>query len=124
MERSKDIIYAYTREMAISDSILIDLSDIAKEAGFKVPVAVTTALYNRYLVPTERQKNKGQDTDGRVWDMLMLLNMRCRENKDDTIYFSASMQMDSGVKRLEMKAMIGPGDHGEPIITIMLPNED
>jgi len=124
MERSKDIIYAYTREMAISDSILIDLSDIAKEAGFKVPVAVTNALYNGYLVPSETQKDKGQDTTGRIWDMLILLNLRCRGNNGDTIYFSASMLMDNGVKRLEMKALIGPGDHGEPIITIMLPHED
>jgi len=124
MEKSKDIIYAYSREMAISDSILIDLSDIAKEAGFKVPVAVTNALYNSFLVPSETQKDKGQDTTGRIWDMLILLNLRCRRNNGDTIHFSASMRMDSGVKRLEMKAMIGPGDLGEPIITIMLPDED
>lgn len=38
-------IYIYTRKQAIEDGVLIDVTETAKEAGFKVPVAVTCALH-------------------------------------------------------------------------------
>ena len=36
-----DVIYTYTREQAIEEGVLIDVSEMASEAGFKWPVAVT-----------------------------------------------------------------------------------
>ena len=52
-----DNIFTYSRAMAISDGVLIDISTIAKEAGFKVPVAVTEGLYNSWIEPDEYGKN-------------------------------------------------------------------
>jgi hypothetical protein len=37
------LIHAYTRAEAIRDSVLIDVSATAKEAGLKYPVALTAA---------------------------------------------------------------------------------
>ena len=34
------VIYAYTRAQAIEDGVLADVTETAKEAGFKLPVAV------------------------------------------------------------------------------------
>lgn len=46
-----DNIFTYTREMAIADGVLIDISTIAKEAGFKVPVVITNTLYSTWIEP-------------------------------------------------------------------------
>ena len=40
-----DVIYAYTRQDAINDGVLVDVTELAREAGFKIPVAITAALH-------------------------------------------------------------------------------
>ena len=40
-----NIISVYTRQDAIDDGIFVDVSEMAKEAGIKYPVAITTNLY-------------------------------------------------------------------------------
>jgi hypothetical protein len=42
-----DLIHAYTRADAIRDGVLIDVSAVAREAGFKFPVALTAAVWER-----------------------------------------------------------------------------
>ena len=53
------IIFQYSRAQAIEDGVLIDLTEWAKELGFKVPVACTAAVWNGYIVPTERTRALG-----------------------------------------------------------------
>jgi len=85
------VVSIYTRKQAISDGVLVDVTDMAKEAGIKYPVALTAARL----------------TEGSI------LKFRC--------YFI----MGENHKRLiEFKSVCGPGDKGEPVITIMLPWED
>src|SRR4051812_27741843 len=38
-----EVIFAYTRKQAIEDGVLVDVTETAKEAGFKIPVALTRA---------------------------------------------------------------------------------
>jgi hypothetical protein len=40
------IISLYTRDRAIADGFLVDVSDMAREAGFKWPVAVTRSVWD------------------------------------------------------------------------------
>ena len=40
------VISVYTRAQAIGDGILVDVSETAREAGFKIPVAVTRTVWN------------------------------------------------------------------------------
>ena len=42
---SSDLIHSYTRAQAIEDGVLVDVSDVATEAGFKLPVAITRAAW-------------------------------------------------------------------------------
>lgn len=56
-----EIISVYTREQALNDGVLVDVSSLARAAGFKVPVAVTQAVWANYLEPDGCQ---------RVWDNL------------------------------------------------------
>ena len=36
-----DVISRYTRAQAIEDGVLVDVSELAREAGFRFPVAMT-----------------------------------------------------------------------------------
>ena len=45
-----DVVYSYTRKQAIADGVLIEMDDaLLKDAGIKIPLAVTSALYDGYL---------------------------------------------------------------------------
>lgn len=39
------VIHSYSRAQAIEDGVLVDVSSMAKEAGFIWPVAVTAAVW-------------------------------------------------------------------------------
>ena len=47
-------ISIYTRAQAIEDGVLVDVSESAREAGFKFPVAVTRTVWDCYVVPDVR----------------------------------------------------------------------
>ena len=40
------VLSAYTRAQAIEDGILVDVSETAREAGFRIPVAVTRTVWD------------------------------------------------------------------------------
>lgn len=121
------VIYAYTRVQALADGVLVDLSDLALEAGFRWPVAVTERLFHAYLVPSLELASDGQSIEGRTWDLLNILRVAILGSKDDSyITFSVLFQMAPGKSPLsvDLVAVCGPGDHGEPVLTILLPDED
>jgi hypothetical protein len=117
-----DIISSYTRTEALADGTLVDITPLAKEAGFKVPVALTAAVRAR-LEPSERDISAGQSLEGRLWDVLMVL--RAQANTDtDTVIYEVFVAEDEEQHTLHLKAVIAPGDEGEPVITIMFEHED
>jgi hypothetical protein len=119
-----DIIYCYTRKDAIEDGLLIDVSETAREAGFRYPVAITRAVWSKYVKVPEGIRL--QDEAGRLWDILWMLCCAIRENLDaDTLLFRLYVRNDERRAQLEtLKAVCGPGDNLEPVITVMLPEED
>lgn len=120
------IIYSYTRKQALEDGVLIDVTETAKEAGFKVPVAVTNGLYAEYIEPSENLKNQGQSVDGRLWDTLYMLHLKILNcPKANTVIFYVAFAMDNGcTETVNVKAVIDGGDDGNPVLTIMKENED
>ena len=124
------VISSYTRAEAISDGVLIDVSEMAKEAGFKWPVAITARLCG-LIEPSEVEQAYGQDLQGRLWDTLFMLRMAISRSNSKTIFYKVIFadEMKNSKNRLKqvtrtLKAVSGPGDSGEPVITIMLPEED
>jgi hypothetical protein len=118
------VIYSYTRAQAIADGVLVDVSKIAQEAGIKYHTAVSSAVWGKYIeVP---QAVSWQDEVGRLWDILFLLSLAMRQHLDESeLIFSVAVQNDRrGPRPVELKAVCGPGDDAEPVITIMLPIED
>ena len=61
------VIFSYTRARAIEDGVLVDLSEWARETGFKVPVACTAAVWHGHIVPPEGTRELGQSERGRGW---------------------------------------------------------
>ena len=121
-----EVIHAYTRAQALEDGVLADISELAREAGFKFPVAVTQGVWE-VLNPTEELKAAGQDMTGRTWDMLTILRHAIRNAANtDEIRFAPLFLRKPGQKivPVEMWAKCGPGDEGEPVITVMLKGED
>lgn len=117
-----DVIYKYSREQAISDGVMIDVSDMAEEAGFKIPVAITVGVWEK-VIDIRKGLEGIQDVQGRLWDILYVGAVRARDIITNT--FNYTIIMPHGRKRnLELKVVLGAGDNGEPVVTIMLPEED
>ena len=126
-----EIIFAYTRADALIDGVLVELSDhIVSEAGIKVKVAVNRAIWDDYLAPSYLDELPGQSVDGRTWDLLWMFGCAARRSRHaSTIQFRvlfATMEESGSIvtEDVLLKAVCGPGDEGEPVITIMLPWED
>ena len=124
-------IYSYTRANAIQDGELVDVSAMAKQAGFKIPIAVTRAVWNEYVEWTNEDDDRQtmQDQSGRLWDLLWMLYVACKQNKEESYvcYRLHVIPRDGHSKKpvlVNLKSVIGGGDEGEPVITIMLSNED
>lgn len=119
-----NLIFAYTRAQAIADGVLVDVSEMAKEAGFKYPVALTCTVYGQYVeVPAGVT---GQDEKGRLWDILMMLRWAAAKSQGESeILFQLSVRNDDRKAQLvTLKSICGPNDDATPCITVMLPDED
>ena len=121
------VIYAYTRAHALADGVLVDATCLAREAGFVFSVALTETLYHSYIVPALDLVAEGQSIQGRLWDLLYVLRFAIAKARNaDTILFTVHFLMSPGSTPvpIDLKAVCGPGDDGEPVLTIMLPDED
>lgn len=125
-----DLISSYSRKQAIEDGVLIDLNQIIsiKESGFKFPIACTSAVWD-IINRAVRSKTCSNDFQGVVWDIMWLLRLtiqaRIRKNMNtDIVYFSVIINGVGRKKKYMFKALCGPGDQGEPVLTILLPDED
>lgn len=122
-----EYIHTYSREDALNDGFLIDVTELAKEAGFKVPAAITLLAYEGGVRVDEDDKNDGQDETGRLWDILNVLGYMIRTSKDtidNCILFAVVKRQHNKNVSITYKAIMGPGDNMEPVLTIMLPEED
>jgi len=124
---SDNVIFSYSRQQALSDGVLVDVSDLAREAGFRVPVAVTETVYRNYLDPSPELVHEGQSLSGRAWDLLQVLLFAAAVHQDrDCIFFKVLFILTQGCppEPVSLKAICGPGDDGSPVLTILLPLED
>ena len=125
------IIHSYTRAQAIDDGVLVDVTETAREAGFRIPVALTRAVWERYVEVPPRVEC--QDVPGRLWDVVWMTRRAIlRAGGCSPTFFSGRevrihlrVRNDNRRPRpVELKAICGPGDAGEPVVTILLPEED
>lgn len=118
------VIHQYTRKEAIADGVLKDVTEMAKEAGFRYPVALTQAVWLE-CVKVPKGAEHHQDEKGRLWDVLMLTYFGIRANRDSSEFlFKLDVHNGRELEEAHLKVHCGPGDDLEPVITIMLPHED
>ncbi len=71
-----------------------------------------------------------QDEAGRLWDVLYLaassLRAAVRAGKTgDRLKFNVDVRETEGYVRVaHLVAAVGPGDSGEPVLTVMFPEDD
>jgi hypothetical protein len=127
-----DVISTYTRAQALEDGVLIDPGTMAAEAGFKWPVAITADAWADCVAWSEDDSatQVHQDQDGRLWDVLFMAfyAVRTSQESGDRILFQLLRVPRDGrstkAKLVTLRMIVGPGDSGEPVITILLPHED
>jgi hypothetical protein len=127
-----DVISTYTRAQAIEDGVLIDISPIAKTAGFEWPVAMTASAWADCVAwsDTDSRTQVYQDESGRLWDVIfMAFQAIClsKEAGDRLLFRLYRVPRDGRSMEAELttlKLIVGPGDRGEPVMTILLSNEN
>ena len=118
-----ELIAAYSRQQAIEDGVLVDVSETAREAGFRIPVALTAALWaDIEAIP---QSHAWQDVAGRLWDVLNMALYAIRSSKQGGSELLYTLEMPAGNTVVyRVKLVCGPGDDAEPVVTLMCPGED
>lgn len=121
-----NLIFSYSRQQAIDDGVLIDVTEEAKRIGFKVQTVVTSNLFHRYLDPPAGLEGDGQSVTGRLHDLMVLALFAAKRGVNtDRVTFKVAFLMAPGRKEtIEAIVHIGPGDNREPVLTIMLPEDD
>ncbi len=126
------VISTYSRAQAIADGVLVEVDDRAREAGFRLPTALTLAAWQDCVAWSgdDSRRQVPQDESGRLWDVLymaffaILINGR----QDHTLRFPLFRVPRDGyttqARETHLKLMVGPGDDGGPVVTIGLPDED
>lgn len=126
------VIVRYSRAEALLEGVLVDAGTLATEAGFQWPVALTRAVWEDCVVwyATDDERQVCQHATGRLWDLLYRAVTAIRSNA------CGGNQLNFGVYRIPrdgvsttpdevtLKLILGPGDQGEPVITILQPGED
>lgn len=120
-------IHTYTRAQAIEDGILVDVSELAREAGFRLPVAVTRAVWEDCVAWAGNQRVQ-QDETGRLYDVLWMASLAARRGQGSRVTFKVYRVPNDGrsrqAKLVFLDMHIGPGDSADPVITITMPRED
>lgn len=125
-----NVIYAYTRADAIADDTLVDVSQMAHEAGFRLPVAMTAAAWADCVQwgEADSQRQTHQDESGRLWDVLWMSAITARKAHGQGVPFQFYRVPRGGratrPRLVTLHLHIGPGDDCAPVITILMPHED
>ena len=115
---SDDLIFSYTREDALRDGVLVDLSQRARCSGIQYPTACTSTVWARIQAIPEQDRDMREAAEAvRISAVLSAMLEAIRQAQGtDRVQFTA---LDAA-----LWAQCGPGDTAEPVITVMLQGED
>ena len=124
-----EVIYSYTRKQAIEDGIQVKLEDenaqLAKEAGYKYPVFLTSGVLGLIEKAVDNKKYCN-DFTGVLWDILYMSRAFGKPVNDRMTKFeviiSGTGKQRTHTMYIECGAM--DFDDPEPVLTIMLPEEN
>jgi hypothetical protein len=122
-----EVVYSYTRAQAVADGVQIEVTKTAQEAGIRIPVFLTRAVYDAYV--TVPPGVTAQDEAGRLWDIVWMLRFAISRapGHSDRVPVALYVRNDNrAAKLVKLIAQCGPRDLDDPspAITVMLPDED
>jgi hypothetical protein len=117
-------IFRYTRQNAIRDGVLLDITETVRtRATVKLPAVITIALWEA-LAGAEpfRPDHPAVDDlcDGVAFAAAGLVSSEWSDCDDGGILVFG---FTSGARKFSVKLVRGPSDEGLPVMTIMLPDE-
>ncbi len=121
-----EVISEYSREQAIEDGVLIDISEKAKTVGFNIPTVITQHLHS-VLNDIPKSKKGSENYDARLGDVLYMAFLRVKvelekaEFKKDSLSFSALVSIPKTGKPANQNLIIAFNTEG---FTIMFPEDD
>jgi len=121
----KNIIYRYTRLQALQDGVLIDLNQYIaqKDSGYRYPVACTSAVFE-IIDRAVKNKKYHNDYSGVVWDIFWMSRIAPLKKWESGRLFQVIINGAGKRTIYNFKIEVSGGDDGEPVLTIMLPDED
>lgn len=117
-------ISIYTRAQAIADGALVDVSAVAKEAGFRHPTAVTAALWQ--VISTIPSDFPLEDLEGRLWDVIWMARLQAGKCEAGVSQFTFELILHRADKLSDYTQLLchcGPGDTAEPVLTLGFPED-
>lgn len=121
------IIHGYSRADALHDGVLHDLTDLARTAGIRWPVAIAAhAWADTVAWPDELG---GETERARAWDVVWLARNAIRAAGTDggnRIEFTVACTSATNPhpRQVLLAVHAGPGDQGEPVLTITSPADE
>ncbi|GAA3048480.1 DUF6573 family protein [Streptomyces glomeratus] len=107
-----DVIHAYARAQALADGVLVAApTELAREAGFRVPVALTAAAWAHCVLwgDEDSRRQTPQDETGRLWDILTMTRSAIRRSQGGAAALRSSC---TGFR--EAAAPVSPAESGLP----------
>lgn len=124
-----DVVFRYTRDDAVQDGVLVDLPHAAKQAGFTIPLALTAGVFSECVYSPETEPAI-QDETGRQWDVLYTAETAARRAAVLALQGATAFDMvivprgGHSLMAIQLVLHVCLGDAGEPVATVMFPDED
>jgi hypothetical protein len=128
-----DFLLRSLRARAIAHGYLIDVTDNARQVGLTVPVALTVDCWFECIAAPGG--GLGQEETDRLSDLLLILHLRMSRLlklaewgelpslKAGLLFHANSRKETKKPGAVELLAVFGNGDNAEPVITILLSDE-
>jgi hypothetical protein len=118
------------RELAFITGDLVDLTEEATRLRFRHPVACTREVWEDCIewndeIEAGKTGYSAQEQQARLRDVLWLALLAAKRSRGSKTYFTVARVARTGpgtrATEVTLTLSIGPGDAGEPVLTIALP---
>jgi hypothetical protein len=124
---SADVVFRYTRRMALADGVLVDATqggfvEVSREHFPHRHLAMTSAVFA--LLERAVESGEGQDFAG-LWHDILWMSRVCPVRLLSSGHtFKVGIRAERTLRWHELKILFHGGDYGEPCATVMLSDED
>ncbi len=119
-DKARRVTAFLARQRAIEDGKLLDVSRLAKCVGYCIPVAMSTAVIERYVLVHE--DDAWDDERSRVWGILNSLAHSIPRMSQAGHYF---VWVEPNVaKSFWLRVVVVKDKYADPVMTIMLPEQE